>query len=148
MALACGSTAISKFCDPDKYRPVLKYIFGNDAEFRPERSHLIGFSAFGNVLVWNEDYRVTYIDVIYHSVTALRYVKSDPSLDRDIAIGSSVSRIDDPAYDAIDENGNDLFKPLLKSLGPVGFGQIYAPKLCPAMGGRIVGREFPHCQRP
>ena len=131
-----------QFCDPDKYRPVIKHIFGSDSEFIADRCHLIGFSAFGNMLIWNEDYQVTDVDVIRHLVSALRYVKPDPSLDHDIAIGVTVSAVDDPAYDAIDEDGKELFKPLLKALGPVSFGQIYAPKLYPAMGGRISFENF------
>jgi len=131
-----------QFCDPEKYRPVIKHIFGNDSEFKADRCHLIGFSAFGNMLIWSEDYQVTDVDVIRHLVSAMRYVKPDPSLDPDIAIGVTVSAVDDPAYDAIDEDGKDLFNPLLKALGPVNFGQIYAPKLYPAMGGSITFENF------
>ncbi len=131
-----------QFCDPDKYQPVIKEIFGNDSEFIADRCHLVGFSAFGNMLVWNEDFQVTDVDVIRHSVSALRYIKPDPSIDPDIAIGVSVSSVDDSAYDAVDEDGNDLFKPLLKALGPTGFGRIYAPKLYPAMGGSITFENF------
>ncbi len=131
-----------QFCDPDKYRPILKYIFNNDMEFKAERCHLIGFSAFGNMLIWSEDYQITDVDMIGHQVSALRYVKPDPSIKPDIAIGVAISAVDDPAYDAIDETGKDLFKRVLKAHGPVDFGQIYAPKLYPAMGGHITIENF------
>lgn len=53
-----------QFVDPIKYSGVCETIFEGDSEFKPERSHIVGLSAFGNLLVWNEDHNIISIDLV------------------------------------------------------------------------------------
>ncbi|MEP7453378.1 GAD-like domain-containing protein [Phyllobacterium sp. SB3] len=131
-----------QFCNPEKYRSILKFVFGNDPEFRPERSHVIGFSAFGQLLVWNEDYRTMYIDMLYHEVLCHERFKPEPEISGDVTIGIAVHGVDDEANDPPDQNGNDLYKRTLKACGELAYGQIYALRLAPALGGAILVENF------
>lgn len=131
-----------QFCDPEKYRSMLKFVFGNDPEFRPERSHVIGFSAFGRLLVWNEDYRVMDIDLIYHYVLCDERFEPRPKISDDIRIGNAILGVDDDANDPADQNGKPLYKRTLKANRELAYGQIYAPKLHLALGGSITVDNF------
>src|SRR5688572_2504445 len=57
-----------QFCNPEAYREVVQAILRNDPQLKAGRSHVVGFSAFGRLLIWNEDYRVVHIDTLYHRV--------------------------------------------------------------------------------
>ncbi len=46
------------------------------------------------------------------------------------------------ANDPPDQSGKPLFKHVLKACGPLTYGQIYAPRLHPALGGPIVAEAF------
>jgi hypothetical protein len=131
-----------QLCDPDRYQPVLDMIFTGDKDLKPERSHLIGFSAFGHLLVWNEDYRVADIDMIYHHVLCSELFKPESKISEEINIGVAISNIDDEANDPPDQDGRDMYKRVLKAHGPLKFGQIYAPKLHPALGGPVTVDNF------
>lgn len=131
-----------QFCNPSVYKPILKLVFGNDPEFKPEKSHVVGFSAFGRLLVWNEDYRVMDIDLIYHYVLCDERFEPRPKISNDIRIGNAILGVDDDASDPADQNGKPLYKRTLKANGELAYGQIYAPKLHPALGGSITVENF------
>jgi hypothetical protein len=131
-----------QFCNPDRYRPVVKIILGNDADFRPDVSHCIGFSAFGRLLVWNEGLHVVRIDTLFHHVLASDYFKPTPNISDDIKIGTALSSVDDSVNDPPDDSGKDMYKRALRAHGPLRFGQIYAPKLHPALGGPLQVDNF------
>jgi hypothetical protein len=131
-----------QFCNPDRYRPVVNMIFGNDKDFSPEVSHCIGFSAFGRLLVWNQGLHVINIDTLFHHVLASDYFKPTPKVSDEIKIGTAVSSIDDSVNDPPDKNGKDMYKRALKASGPLRYGQIYAPKLHPALGGPLEVDNF------
>lgn len=132
-----------QFCNPETYKPILEYAFGNDDQLKPGRSHVIGFSAFGRLLVWNEDYRVTKIDTLNHNIFCRGLFKEPPQgSTNDIAIGIALSQSHDEANDPGDEDGKPLFKRVLKACGPLSYGQIYGLNLIPALGGAIRAENF------
>jgi hypothetical protein len=131
-----------QFCNPDRYQPVLDLIFEGDKDIKPERSHLIGFSAFGHLLVWNEDLRVVDVDSIYHLVACSYFFKPKPEIKAYISLETAVSGIDDEANDPPDQDGRDMYKRVRKAHGPLKYGQIYAPKLHPALGGPVTVDNF------
>ncbi|WP_026868633.1 GAD-like domain-containing protein [Inquilinus limosus] len=131
-----------QFCNPDAYHQVIQAILGNDPQLKAEESHVIGFSAFGRLLVWNEDYRVTRIDTLYHRVLCDELFSPAPNIDDDIAIGISIANANAGANDPPDQDGKPLFERVRKASGPLSYGQIYAPRLHPALGGPIVVEAF------
>ncbi|WP_211230551.1 GAD-like domain-containing protein, partial [Inquilinus limosus] len=48
-----------QFCNPDVYHQVVQAILGNDPQLKADQSHLVGFSAFGHLLVRNEEHHLS-----------------------------------------------------------------------------------------
>ncbi|WP_026868632.1 GAD-like domain-containing protein [Inquilinus limosus] len=131
-----------QFCNPDVYHQVVQAILGSDPQLKADRSHLVGFSAFGHLLVWNEDYRVMDINTLYHRVLCGELFSPKPKISNGIRIGTAVAYVDDNANDPPDQDGKPMFKRVRKACGPLSYGQIYAPRLHPALGGPIVAEAF------
>jgi len=131
-----------QFCNPDAYHEVVRAILGNDSQLKGNRSHVIGFSAFGHLLIWNEDYRIIRIDTLYHTVLCRELFRPKTDINDDVTIGVVVAMADDGADDPPDQDGKPLFKRVRKACGPLNYGQIYAPRLHPALGGSIVVESF------
>ena len=131
-----------QFCDPEKYEGVLRIVLDGDPDLEPEQSYVIGYWSMGRLLVWNEKYRRTMIDLVDHRVecpelTGDRKDRSDARMLR-----SALSFIDLGVHDPGDDEGNKLFPQLLRKYGPPKFSEIYAPKLHPALGGSMSVENF------
>jgi hypothetical protein len=131
-----------QFCHPERYKPILELILAGDSDLAPNESHLIGFSAFGKMLVWNQTHKILEIDSIYHHVLCSELFKPEPDTSDDIFIRVAISGVDSESYDTPDENGKDMFQRVRKAHGPLKYGQIYAPKLHPALGGPVTVDNF------
>lgn len=131
-----------QFCNPDDYQSVLTLILEGDKELNPERTHMLGFSALGNILAWNEDYRTVKINLVYGRVICPKLFAPEHDADDDITLGIAIGNINASSYDCPDEDGKPMFKRLLRAHGELDVGQIYAPRLHPALGGRITVDEF------
>lgn len=130
-----------QLCDPARYRPILETILEGDPDFSASRSHLIGFSAFGSLLVWNEDHRVMDIDMLYRRITCRAFFKA-AATKADTAIAIAIGNVNDAAYDPPDKAGKPVFKRVRSICGQLDFGEIYRPKLDPALGGVIEAESF------
>lgn len=131
-----------QFCDHQAYRGVVDTVLKGDEDLQPSSSHLLGFSAFGQLLLWNEQHRVVNVDTIDHRVTCPKLFRPKPHVSADATLGIAISDIDSEAYDPSDNDGRPLFKRVLKSCGELEFGQIYALKLHPALGGPVTMENF------
>lgn len=130
-----------QFCDPQRYAPIVEAVFSGDSEFDPGATHLLGYSAFGTALLWNEQHRAMEIDMLNGVITASSYF-SEPKSPPNVSLGIAATNIDLEAYDAFDADGKPLFKRCLKKFGRLQPGQIYAPKLHPALGGVLELESF------
>jgi hypothetical protein len=131
-----------QFCDPEAYRGLLPLIFGKDREFQVEEMHVLGFSAFGKLVVWNETYRVVKVFISKSQIACSKYVRPKVSASHDQSLAIVVGHVDDAAYDQVDEDGKHLFKRCLRAYGQLEPGQIYAPILPPAIGGEFRLENF------
>jgi hypothetical protein len=127
-----------QFCNPEKYKSIVALALGGDKQLNPVRTHALGFSAFGKILAWNEDYKTTEINILLHRVTCRGLFKEIPAERSDINLGIAVEGIDAESFDAPDEKGKLMFNRLLKNLGKLQLGQIYSPKLHPSLGGQLT----------
>lgn len=131
-----------QFCNPDEYQSVLTMVLGGDKQLNPARTHVLGFSALGNIVAWNEDYKTVEINMLYGRVTCPELFSPEPDTEDKITLGIVIGSVDAESYDNPDENGKPMFKRLLVTHGELEIGQIYAPKLHPALGGPITVDNF------
>ena len=127
-----------QLCDPRKYASIARTIFGKDPDFHPETTHLIGFSGMGVLLFWNQDHRNLHVNLPSLSVEAAEYFKPQPNVSADISIGVSLTSVEGKSYDLLDTDANYMFERLKAAHGPLKFGEVYAPKLHPALGGNYT----------
>ncbi|MCZ7856391.1 GAD-like domain-containing protein [Agrobacterium salinitolerans] len=139
-----------QLCDPDKYRPIVDQVLIGDPDLDPERTHAIGFSAFGEMLAWNETHRSVYVALPESQVSCRWLTSPKEGVDPNLTILTSLLMVDDDSYDMPDENGRPLFKVAQSKLGELGAGQIYGFKPILAFGGPrnvnslTVYDAFPH----
>ena len=134
-----------QICRPAEYKPVIKMIFEHDTLIDHKIMHIIGISAFGDMLIWEENTSEITVEQWRHWVTQFP-VRHDPAADAEGNRGSR--QIAGSIYglatnsDQYDESGEELFERCLAAYGPVKPGQIYAPRLAPAFGGTTNLEDF------
>ena len=130
-----------QFCDPRRYAPIVEKVFASDEDFPASATHMLGFSAFGTALLWNETHRAIDLDFLNGVVTATSYF-TKPLNPENVTLGIAATSIDLDSYDAFAADGKTMFKRLARQHGRLPLGQIYAPKLHPAMGGALDPANF------
>ncbi len=105
-----------QFCDPQKYNRVLKHVFVDDPEFDMSRSNVLGFSAFGHLLVWHPDYRVMTVNFLRGKVTAYEFLHPQNDMSPEASLALAVTQIDSMDWDAYPDYGKPLFKRCLERL--------------------------------
>ncbi len=134
-----------QICRPNEYNSVIKLIFDQDPLIDHRIMHVIGISAFGDMLLWEENKSEVSVEQWRHWVTQFP-LRDDPSADAEGNRGSR--QIASAIYglatnsEQYDENGDELFERCLAAYGPVKPGQIYAPRLAPAFGGTTNLEDF------
>jgi len=131
-----------QLCYPEKYNPIIESIFEGDKDFHPDKTHAIGFSAFGRIIAWNEQYGTIEIDVLLCRVECGDFFEPDPQTSPDVALETVIELTDAEVNDASDQHGKPMFKRVFKAHGELEFGQMYAPKLHPALGGPFTVDNF------
>ncbi len=53
-----------QLCSPSRYVSVIETVLDGDSDLRPAETHVIGFSAFGELYAWNELHRIVNIDLV------------------------------------------------------------------------------------
>lgn len=124
-----------QFVDPTRYSGVCEAVFDGDPELDPTRSHIIGLSAFGNLLIWNEKYHIISIDLVNLKAFGSSLEKNEESNEKNLALIGGLSVVDRPSFDERDSNGEGLFKPALQKLGRLKPNQIYGFVPMLALGG-------------
>ena len=133
-----------QLCRPNDYRGVITQLFRGDPDIVPEETYTIGLSAFGKMELWNTHHQTVRVDPSFNRVICPSITRDRRSKNPERYLAIQVSSADEEALEALDEDGNGLFKPLLQRDGPVPYGSIYAPRLHPALGGKRTVRQLPH----
>jgi len=135
-----------QFCHPEMYKPIIEMILEGDKDFDPEKTHAIGFSAFGRILAWNEQYHGMKIGPVDLRIGCGDYFKPQPGPVTEkmveFTFGFALNSADSGANNLRDKDGKPMFKRVFKAHGELDFGQIYAPKLHPALGGPFMVDNF------
>ncbi|WP_414834000.1 GAD-like domain-containing protein [Afifella sp. YEN Y35] len=130
-----------QLCDPRRYDSVIEMIFDGDPDFDCEATHVLGFSAFGRLLAWNETHRIVNVDLVNGQVSSRSFFRPKPEIEPSMTLISGLAVADQPASDIMDKNGKGMFARARKRLGPLPYGSIYGFRPILALGGpRDPGR--------
>ncbi|WP_026439403.1 GAD-like domain-containing protein [Acidocella facilis] len=118
---------------PDRYQSLVDMILKGDPDFPAETSVLIGYTAFGELLVWNNKNYFLRIDLVSKTAYTRHVSPKCRILPPERALPSNLSRVDSEAYD-FSEYGTarPLFDPALKKCGRLSYGECYG--FFPAVG--------------
>jgi hypothetical protein len=123
-----------QFCSPNQYRAIVDLIFKGDPQFQASRTHLYGYTAFGELWLWNEDYQRVEINLprlwAVSPVTSHDWTPRDP----DRALLAPLSRLERGATADWREDTDAaplLFERVRQALGELEPGECYgfAPAL-------------------
>jgi hypothetical protein len=121
--------------NPHDFDPLIEALFESDDEIDYHKCHLVAYSAFGDLYIWSEDFRVIRISLpqgwLYcRGITEAEFEGDLQKLANFPLFGNVKT-----GYDSVDENGKPLYKRAVKKYGALEPGECfgYVPAL--AMGG-------------
>lgn len=118
---------------PDRYQGLVDMILNGDPDFPPEHSVLIGYTAFGQLLVWHEKNYFLKIDLVTKVAYTRHVSPKHPILDAGRSLPSTLAQIDGKAYDFFEhESAKPLFDRAVKKCGKLSYGECYG--FFPAVG--------------
>lgn len=134
-----GTWLSGKFqlCIPSNYAGVVDILFSGDSEIIPEKTHIVGFSAFGHLLIWSENLQTLVVDL---TESIMRVYKWNFSRFKTTSfrLSSVISMLKfDRTFDYSTENKQykSLFSEALSEIGEVTLGQCYGFFPALALGG-------------
>jgi hypothetical protein len=134
-----------QICKPGDYKSIVKMIFEQDPLIDFKIVHLIGITAFGDMVLWEEEKSKITVRQWQHWVTQFfvggEFTKEDEENIGSFQIAGAIYNMATNS-EQYDENGDELFERCLAAYGPVKPGQIYAPRLAPAFGGTMNLEDF------
>ena len=75
-----------QFCLPQRFAPVAERIFAGDAQLTPSETHIVGFSAFGELLAWNEQHQRLSVDLLTLAVRVPKFSEDKPGKTYPVAV--------------------------------------------------------------
>ena len=127
-----------QFCKPPLYAPVVERVFGGDQEFSPARTHVVGFSAFGELLVWSEQHDRVLVDLPFLTVRAPKFDAREADDPDRFPLATPLSRLDrEGSFDVFERNeqAKPLFQRARVKLGQLALGECYGFVPALAIGG-------------
>ncbi|MDE8653719.1 GAD-like domain-containing protein [Novosphingobium album (ex Liu et al. 2023)] len=115
-----------QFCDPLRFQPIVDLLLQADMDLRPDRTAMFGYSAFGEIMAWNQDHGLLQVNLprLWASVS---HVVEGGTADQTII--ASLAGIGDLNYGDWHEDGVDgaplLFKRVRKARGALALGEVY-----------------------
>ncbi|MCW8308660.1 GAD-like domain-containing protein [Acidiphilium sp. PA] len=128
---------------PDRYDGLINVILGDDPDFPSQKSVLIGYSAFGTLLVWNNKNYFLRVDLVNRYAYTRHVNSKHPVLDPDRSLPSTLNAVDGGVYDFIENTdaAKPLFARAIKQSGKLGYGECYGFVPAVGLGGRGVLEE-------
>jgi len=131
-----------QFFHPDRYASIVRMILKGDQEFVPEKTHLYGFGAFGELQLWNEEKDTMSIDLPYLDASAVATNRDWSKNNDDAALIGTLFGLDDPGELSLFENtpsAPPMFKKCVKAHGKLKRGECYG--LFPALAWAAPARS-------
>lgn len=123
--------------EPRRFDGVLRQVFAGDPDFDPADLTLVALRAFGHAWLWHRRLGYLHFSVYPNRVSApdSHFGKPLTQPDQTALIAFAVMPTTSARYDEFDSGGRPLFDRLVRLHGPLAPGQIFAPRLHPALGG-------------
>lgn len=130
--------------DPLRYDGLLRQTFRGDPDFIADDCTAFAIKGFGDLTCWHRRFGLINVNVLPNAVSSTSFFEGGPA-DADQAALSSFSVVPitmGEYYDKYAPDGKGLFKQLVAAHGPLAPGQIFAPRLHPAIGGSMSAENF------
>ncbi len=127
-----------QFCRPADYAELVEQIFEDDPDFLPSATHMVGFSAFGQLLLWNEQHERVLVDLPRLGARVDAFDVREPGDPIHFPIAVPLYLLGyEGSFDVFeqDEAARPLFTRALARLGPLDLGQCYGFVPMLAFGG-------------
>lgn len=126
-----------QFCIPSDYSGIVDILFSGDQDIIPEKTHIIGFSAFGDLLIWNERFQRCEVSLPY---LTMRISKTDFNKfgTENFPLSTVLAGIEFHEFSYIepsDDKYPSLFEEAIDKIGEVTFGKCYGFFPALALGG-------------
>jgi hypothetical protein len=126
-----------QLCNPFTFQPIIELLLQGDAELRPDRTAMLGYSAFGKIMAWNHDHGLLHVDLpfLWASIDPI-----EPGGTPDQTVIAALMGINDFDYGDCDEDDVEqeslLFERVRKAHGPLQLGEVYGFFPALELGGR------------
>ncbi len=136
--------------DPRDYDGLLRQTLLNDPDFAAEDCTAFAIQGFGDLVVWHRVHRRMSFKVLPNRVAAPDFLVPGKLDVERAALGpfASVPSRLGKGYDLYDVDDQPMFARLVASHGPLAPGQIFAPRLHPAIGGPMRVENFRPASAP
>ena len=127
-------------CNPDELRPIAAQVFAVDPQFNHADCHVVGFSAFGELVCWSDRYRRFTISLPDSSIYSIALTREDFA--PKISLERSAARIVPDRVDAdfVDFAGEPMYERCQAMHGRLEPGECYG--FFPALAAVGVGSPF------
>lgn len=136
--------------DARQYEGILRQTLRGDPDFSAEDCTVFAIKGFGDLSCWHRTFGAVNIDVLPNTLSAPAFFDGGPPDPEQAALlaFSTVALLIRDYYDKYAADGAGLFARLLKEHGPLPTGQIFAPRLHPAIGGKMTMENFRSVSAP
>ncbi len=127
-----------QFCRPADYAELVEQIFENDPDLLPSATHMVGFSAFGELLLWNEQHERVLVNLPWLTARVRAFDAPEPGDPPHLLLATPLFRLGrEGSFDVFerDDAAEPLFARALARLGPLDLGQCYGFVPMLAFGG-------------
>ncbi len=127
-----------QFCNPADYIGVVTLILGGDPDFSPDHTHLIGYGAFGDLVLWHETRQCLLVNLPYLDASADSVRPDWKATEANIALTSRLYRLGDKDRFTLFDNtasAAPIYERCAKRLGPPDLGECYGLHPALALGG-------------
>jgi hypothetical protein len=125
---------------PDRYQGLIDMLLEGDLDFPTNQSVLIGYGAFGKLLIWNNKNYFLRLDLVDKDAYTGHVDPKHPSWEGDRELPMILSGVDRPGYDCFEKNvtAKPLFTRAMKKCGKLAYGECYGFVPAVGLGGRGV----------
>ncbi len=126
---------LMRVCLPDDFDGLLSQIFHADKDFSHKDCHVLGYGAFGHLIIWSARHWIVEADLLNARVSAPGL--SDPSKKQNENASIIAYLLGHPpdSLDVFETDDKKLFKPVKDKLGQLKAGEAYGFFPALAMGG-------------